>query len=380
MPESLSAPLSKARCVVCVGPGGVGKTSTSAAIAMQGAALGRRTVVLTIDPARRLADALGMQEIGNVERDVDANAFTSAGLEAPAARMTAMMLDIKQAWDDVVTKYHPDPEQKRKLLANRMYVALSTALAGSQEYMAMEKLHELAMRETDPLDLIVLDTPPSNHAVDFLDAPARMLAALDNDATRWLLEPYLSKKRITSKLFDAGSSFFLRTIARFTGAELLEELAELLAGFAGMFDGFRQRARAVRSILAADDTTFFVVSTPNAAGVEAAASFSERLTEREINVGGAILNRATVDPFDGETPAGADVLGPAVVTAGGAPDLTDRLVLEAEEARSMAFRHRDAALTLEDRVPGPVVLVPQLDRDVHDLVGLDAIRGHLFSS
>ncbi|MEQ8275675.1 MAG: ArsA-related P-loop ATPase [Deltaproteobacteria bacterium] len=378
MADTLASPLSRARCVVCVGPGGVGKTSTSAAIAMQGAAAGRRTCVLTIDPARRLANALGMPQIGNVERDVDAAAFEAVGLPPPKGRMTAMMLDIKQTWDDVVTRYHPDPAKKKKLLESRMYVTMSTALAGSQEYMAMEKLYELSCRDEDPLDLIVLDTPPSNHAMDFLEAPSRMLNALDNDATRWLLEPALNKKRTSRKLFDAGSSFFLRTISRFTGAELLQELAELLAGFSGMFDGFRERAKAVRKILEADDTTFFVISTPNTSGVDAAGQFHERLTSHGIHVGAAVLNRATPDPFGGEPCPALDALEAAVVAEGGTADLAARLHREAELTRDRAVAHVEARTSLDNRLDVPVVLIPQLPRDVHDLLGLEQLRRHLF--
>ncbi len=378
--RSLADPLARARCVVCVGPGGVGKTSTSAALAMEGAAQGRRTVVLTIDPARRLANALGMPQIGNVERDVDAAAFEAVGLPPPKGRMTAMMLDIKQTWDDVVTRYHPDPAKKKKLLESRMYVTMSTALAGSQEYMAMEKLYELSCREDDPLDLIVLDTPPSNHAMDFLEAPARMLNALDNDATRWLLEPALNKKRISTKLFDAGSSFFLRTISRFTGAELLQELAELLAGFSGMFDGFRERAKAVRKILEAEDTTFFVISTPNAAGVDAAAQFSERLTSQGIRVGAAVLNRAATDPFAGRERPDRAALEAAVEAAGGTAALAGALYDEAEAAWAQSNAHDEARAALEAKVSRPVLLVPQLRRDVHDLLGLEQLRRHLFGA
>lgn len=378
--RSLAGALSRARCVVCVGPGGVGKTSTSAALAMEGAAQGRRTVVLTIDPARRLANALGMPQIGNVERDVDAAAFEAVGLPPPKGRMTAMMLDIKQTWDDVVTRYHPDPAKKKKLLESRMYVTMSTALAGSQEYMAMEKLYELSCRKDDPLDLIVLDTPPSNHAMDFLEAPSRMLNALDNDATRWLLEPALNKKRISTKLFDAGSSFFIRTIARFTGTELLQELSELLAGFSGMFDGFRERAKVVRRILEAEDTTFFVISTPNPSGVEAATQFCQRLESYGIRVGATVLNRATPNPFAGPDGPERERLEVAIAAAGGTKALADRLYEEAETAWTRARAHEAARAGLEAKMTRPVLLVPQLRRDVHDLVGLEQLRGHLFDA
>ena len=206
--QYLDSLLRRARCVVCVGPGGVGKTSTSAAVAVEAARQGRRTIVLTIDPAKRLANALGLPEIGNAEAEVSEQAFLAAGLAPPAGKLTAMMLDIKRTWDEVIRRYHPDPQRRRRLMANRQYVALSTALAGSQEYMAMEKLYELASRREDPLEVIVLDTPPAVHAVDFLEAPSRILNALDNDATKWLVEPYKERGRITQKLFDAGLFFF----------------------------------------------------------------------------------------------------------------------------------------------------------------------------
>jgi anion-transporting ArsA/GET3 family ATPase len=371
--------LETARCVVCVGPGGVGKTSTSAAIAMEAARRGKRTIVLTIDPARRLANALGLPEIGNEEADVGARAFQEAGLQLPSGRLTAMMLDIKRTWDDVINRYHPDPERRARLLANRLYVALSTALAGSQEYMAMEKLYELAIREQDRLDTIILDTPPANHAVDFLEAPSRMLNALDNDATKWLVEPYKERGRITQKLFDAGSSFFIRTISRFTGTELLDELAELLVGFQGMYEGFRQRARATREILEAEDTKFLVVSKPEERGTEDAASFRDRLVERGCRVGGIVLNRATFDPFAGREPEPA-AFERELTTQGGTTELARRLIEVADAARKTAVRHAIAARSLRERVEGiPVTLVPELPRDVHDLVGLDALRAHMFA-
>ncbi|MCK6550549.1 AAA family ATPase, partial [Myxococcota bacterium] len=325
MIDTLDDVVRTARVIVCVGQGGVGKTSTSATIALHAASVGRRAIVLTIDPARRLANALGLPDIGNEERKVDDAAFRAAGLPPPTGVMTAMMLDIKRTWDDVIHRYHPDAERKNKLLTNRLYEALSTALAGSQEYMAMEKLYELSARKDDPLDLIVLDTPPAVNAIDFLDAPSRMIDALDNDATRWLLEPYTARGRITQKLFDSGSSFFIRTISRFTGAELIDDLAELLSGFQGMFEGFRDRAKAVRTILEAKDTTFVVVGTARPSAAVDVKAFRDRLVDRGINVGAVVLNRATGDTFHGAEPAPDAVLDAAVAAAGGPPELAARL-------------------------------------------------------
>lgn len=376
--EHLDRVLDEARCVVCVGPGGVGKTSSSAAIAIEAARRGRRTIVLTIDPAKRLANALGLPEIGNEEADVPPEAFTSAGLAPPSGRLTAMMLDIKSAWDEVVKRYHPDAGQREKLLSNRLYVALSTALAGSQEYMAMEKLYDLSVRTEDRLELIVLDTPPANHAVDFLEAPSRMVNALDNDATRWLTEPYQQRGRLTQRLFDAGSSFFVRTISRFTGAELLDELAELLTCFQGMFEGFKERARATREILEAPDTRFLVVSSPDVQGSQNAKAFCHRLQERKIHVGGVILNRALQSAL-GETGPLLEEIEPAVVSAGGDRALAQRMLEITLHTRATAAIHLAQTESLREALKGiPVAMVPQLRQDVHDLEGLDRLTRSMF--
>jgi anion-transporting ArsA/GET3 family ATPase len=367
------------RVVVCVGQGGVGKTSTSAAIALHAAVEGRRALVLTIDPARRLANALGLPEFGNEERVIHEEAFEVLGLEPPRGKLTAMMLDIKRTWDEVVTRYHPDASRRDRLLANPLYQALSSVLAGSQEYMALEKLYELSTRRRDPLDLLVLDTPPATNAMDFLEAPSRMLDTLDNDATRWFLEPYTQAGRITHKLFDAGSSFFIRTISRFTGTELLESLAELLAGFQGMFEGFRERARAVRAILEANDTSFFVIGTPREPSIGETRAFRDHLVERKIKVGAVVLNRATVDAFQGQPIPPRGDLAALVEGEGGTADLAARLHKAAVIAARCAREERERAGVLKAELGGTsIALAPELPRDIHDLAGLDALRRCLF--
>ena len=370
------------RCVVCVGPGGVGKTSTAAAMAMYAAAAGKRTVVLTIDPARRLANALGLSEIGSEERPVSPAAFEKVGLTAPQGRLTAMMLDIKQAWDEVIRRYHPDEDRREKLLSNRLYQAMSTALAGSQEYMAMEKLHALATRTVDPLDVIILDTPPANHALDFLEAPTRMVNALDNDATRWLLEPYKSQGRLSRRIFDAGSTFFIRTISKFIGTEMLEDLAELLVGFQGMFDGFRERAKVVARLLGAPDTAFVVVSTPSPIGVQDADAFVSRLRDRDLRVGAVVLNRGTNDPWpNGRPRIDLDELRDTIAQRGGSEALATRLFAAAASDHERAQTEQKAATDLAASFPrAPVVIVPELSQDVHDLRGLSEIRDALVRS
>ncbi len=382
-PVSIGSTIDRNRCIVCVGPGGVGKTSTAAAMAMYAAAQGKRTVVLTIDPAKRLANAMGLTEIGSVERPVPDAAFEQAGLVPPSGRLTAMMLDIKQAWDEVVLKYHPDEERRRRLLDNRLYRAMSSALAGSQEYMAMEKLHALATRTDDPLDVIVLDTPPANHAVDFLEAPSRIVNALDNDATRWLVEPYRVHGRLSRRLFDAGSSFFIRSIGRFIGTEMLEDLADLLLSFQGMFDGFRDRAAAVDALLAAPDTAFVVVSTPSPAGVGDAEAFLSRLDARSLQVSAVVFNRTTVDPWPSPPPK-IEVLRQTLASVArrepdqSEGDLAERLYAAAAADHDRARSEQGAISALAARFPNiSMVSVPELAEDVHDLRGLGEMRNAL---
>ena len=315
-----------------------------------------------------------------MERPVSAAAFEQVGLTAPPGRLTAMMLDIKQAWDEVIRRYHPDPERRERLMRNRLYGAMSTALAGSQEYMAMEKLHALATRAADPLDVIVLDTPPANHALDFLEAPSRMVNALDNDATRWLLEPYQTHGRLSRRLFGAGSTFFIRTISKFIGTEMLEDLADLLVGFQGMFDGFRERAEVVARLLAADDTAFVVVGTPSPVGIDEADAFVSRLRDRQLQVGALVLNRATVDPYRAAAGAlaPADALRRHIASAGGPVDMAERLHAAATADHVRAGREAEAAAALADKHdPLPVAVVPELSDDVHDLKGLSLMRDAL---
>lgn len=372
----LESVLAGHRAVICVGPGGVGKTSVSAALGIQGAQSGKRTVVLTIDPARRLANALGLPEIGSVERDIPESAFTDHQLHAPRARLSAMMLDVKEAWDDVVRRYHPDPKAREQLLSNRLYRAMSSALAGSQEYMAMEKLYQLSQRTADPPELIVLDTPPAAHAMDFLEAPNRMLNALDNDATRWLLEPFETRQRMRlgRRLFDAGSALFVKTIAKLTGRELLDDLAELLSGFQGMFEGFRARAKAVEALLSSPETAFVVVGRPTPQGGEEAAAFVRRLQEVGIRPKAVVMNRAIYNPFEGAPDP--DPIE-RFCAARGQEALAVRLLEEARVVSETDARERQLCQRLSETVE-VVLRVPELSGDVHDLLGLETLRMSLF--
>ena len=255
--------------MVCVGSGGVGKTSVAAASAWPRALDGERVLVCTIDPARRLASAMGLGALGNVETRVPEEAFRAAGL-APRGELFAMMLDVKRTWDDLVTRHAPDPARRDRILKNRLYQQMSAALAGSQEYMAMEKLHELA---TDrDYDLIVLDTPPTAHALDFLDAPGRILDFLGNDAARSILSPAAGAgaarppagpARVGHHGEDAGPLHRRRDAPR--------PRPSSCAGFQGMYEGFKARAAAVRVLLGQPTTGFVLVASPSPLSIDEAA-------------------------------------------------------------------------------------------------------------
>jgi anion-transporting ArsA/GET3 family ATPase len=360
------------RVLVCVGSGGVGKTSVAAALGLARAQQGQRVLVCTIDPARRLATAMGLGALGNVEARVPDRAFLEAGLR-PTGELHAMMLDVKRTWDDLVTRHAPDPARRDRILKNRLYHQMSAALAGSQEYMAMEKLHELA---TDrDYDLIVLDTPPTAHALDFLDAPDRIIDFLGNDAARLILAPAAGAGRLGLRLAQLGSGFIARTLARFTGAEMLRDLGDFLAGFQGMYDGFKQRAAEVHALLARPTTGFILVSSPSPLSIDEALAFHERLHAEGMPVAGLVANRVAPDLWLGAGPL-PDEAALAVALPGDAA-LAARLAGTLAEHQRLAEADARALERLFQAVPGPHAVVPRLEHDVHDLAGLARLAERL---
>jgi anion-transporting ArsA/GET3 family ATPase len=367
------------KVLVCVGSGGVGKTTVAAALGLSRAMAGERVLVCTIDPARRLADAMGLGALGNVETRVPDQAFLQAGLR-PRGELHAMMLDVKRTWDDLVTRHAPDPARRDRILKNRLYHQMSAALAGSQEYMAMEKLHELA---TDrDYDLIVLDTPPTAHALDFLDAPERIIDFLGNDAARTLLAPAAGAGRLGLKLAQLGSGFVVKTLARFTGADMLRDLGEFLAGFQGMYEGFKERAAAVRALLAQPTTGFVLVAGPSPVSIDEALAFYTRLRAEAMPVAGLVANRVTPDLWPGTAPlpdgaalaaALAGLAAPGPLDAG----LAARLASTLSDHQRLAAADARAVARLLAGIPAPHAVVPRLERDVHDLAGLARLAERL---
>jgi anion-transporting ArsA/GET3 family ATPase len=373
--------LESKRIAVVVGSGGVGKTSVSAAIALSRAMAGGRVLVCTIDPARRLASALGLGSLGNTEALVPPEAFAGAGL-APKGQLFAMMLDVKRTWDDLVTRHAPDPATRDRILGNRIYQQVSGALAGSQEYMAMEKLYELST-ERD-YDLIVLDTPPTAHALDFLEAPDRILDFVGNETARKLFAPALDAGRFGARLLQVGTGFVAKTLSRFTGSDVLSDVGDFLGQFQGMYDGFKARASAVRTLLTNPEVGFVLVASPSPLSVDEALFFGDHLRTAGMPVAGSVANRVTPDlwPFPGATPGAgplAEALaadpGAGAAAVGGA--LAERLARTLEQHQAFARADAREVERLRRGASGPHVAVPRLEGDVHDLSGLSALAGHL---
>jgi anion-transporting ArsA/GET3 family ATPase len=372
------------RIAVCVGSGGVGKTTVAAALGLHRALAGGKVLVCTIDPARRLANALGLEKLGNVESHVPAHKFAEAGL-APRGELYAMMLDVKRTWDDLVARHAPDRGRRERIYQNRIYQQLSSALAGSQEYMAMEKLYELAT-ERD-YDLVVLDTPPTAHALDFLDAPERILDFLGNETARTLLAPMAGAGRMGLRLFHLGGTYVVKTLARFTGAEVLHDLAEFMASFQGMYEGFKERAASVRETLAQPDVGFVLVSSASPRSVDEALLFHERLHAEAMPIAGAVANRVTPDlwPWEAPPPAEAELaavlarIGHAAAAPPPAADesFAGRLARTLSDHERLARADAREVARLVGMVGGGSVAVPRLDGDVHDLASLAQLAGRL---
>jgi anion-transporting ArsA/GET3 family ATPase len=370
---SLAERVAGKRVCICAGSGGVGKTTTSAAIAMGLAAQGARVAVVTIDPARRLADALGIEQLGSEPRRVDPARFQGHGIEL-RGELWAMMLDPKQTFDELIARLAPDERARDEILANRIYRELSGAVAGSQEFTAVAKLYDL--HRSGDFDVIVLDTPPSRNALDFLDAPDRLTGFLEGRALRLLLAP----SGLAARVVGRGTSVVFSVLSRLTGVDLLNDLKVFFGALSGVLDGFRERAAGVKALLGDPATTFLIVTSPQREAAEEAIYFRGKLREAGMPFGGLVVNR--VHPLSAAGRAG-DELDEAALAAelGGDEALARKVARTLREFRALA--HRDAAAI--DRLEretgdGQPVLVPQLDGDVHDVDGLVAVHRHLFAT
>jgi anion-transporting ArsA/GET3 family ATPase len=370
MPSVAEILAGKSVCI-CAGSGGVGKTTTSAAIAAGMAARGMKVAVLTIDPAKRLADSLGLPELGNAARRVDPALFEAAEVDT-GGELWAMMLDAKATFDELVRRHAPDAETRDRILSNRIYQQLSNALAGSQEYMAMEKLFEL--HAEGRYDLLVLDTPPSRNALDFLEAPRRLTQFIEGRA----LQVFMKPTGLATRFVGTGASMMFGVLKRITGVDLLSDLAEFFQAFSGMVGGFQERAKRVNELLADPGTSFLVVCGPQGEPIEEAVYFHRKLVEARLPFGGVIVNKVH---FESELPDPGKGFGDDLPGALGDDDLADRVAANYEDYRVLAARDRRnvARLAAEMRARA-VIQVPHLDYDVHDLAGLMELNRYLFAS
>ncbi|MCC6214340.1 MAG: ArsA family ATPase [Polyangiaceae bacterium] len=365
--------MAKRRVILCVGCGGVGKTTIAAAIALAAARQGKRVLCMTIDPARRLANSLGLERMATEETTVPRELFAAAGLEV-AGELTVVMLDTKRTFDDLVTRHASNAAARDRILSNRLYRYISTTLAGTQEYMAMEKL--LAVQSEGRFDLVVLDTPPTSNALDFLDAPDRMVGALDSAAMRWFIEAFQSTGRLSLNLVARSVSVVLRGIGRLTGGGFLEQMAELITELDDLFGGFRARAHAVAAAFRSPEFAYVVVTTPAPAALREAEFFAERLREQGMSTDALVVNRVhrrpRAQPSDAEVGTALAAAGIALGEGGVA-----RLQRALHEEESLASADTASLASLERSIGADRatirVDVPALPGDVHDLGTLAGI-------
>jgi anion-transporting ArsA/GET3 family ATPase len=357
------------KVVVTCGSGGVGKTTTAAAIAMLGAEAGRRTVVLTIDPARRLAQSMGLTELDNTPREVK-GATPEAG-----GRLFAMMLDMKRTFDDVVLE-HSTPERAEQIFANPFYQSLSSSFAGTQEYMAMEKLGQLVA--TAEWDLIVVDTPPSRSALDFLDAPNRLGRFLDGRMIRLLTAPAKAGGKAYLKVVTVSVGMVARVFTKVIGGDLLNDLSTFVTALESMFGGFRERAQQTYELLKAPGTAFLVVAAPEPDALREASYFVERLSAEHMPLAGVVVNRtrraAPVAGGEPLTAARAELAADSLTGDDAASALARAALLVHAEIAAAAEHDSRMTKRFASAHPNvPLISVPALPADVHDLDGLRAI-------
>jgi len=375
------------RIVIASGSGGVGKTTVAASIALWGALEGRRAVVLTIDPARRLATSLGLETLGGGERDIPPEVFAAQGL-APRGTLAASMLDQKGAWDALVERHAP-PEARARILANPFYQHLSQTFAGSHEYMAIEQLCVLA--ESERYDLVVVDTPPTRHALDFLEAPRRIADFLDRKVVRWFVRPYFSAGWSALRAVNRTASFLLRRLEQATGVSALVEISDFFTSMSGLFENFQARVDRATEVLRGRDTAFVLVTGPEEQVLGDAEYLSSKMAELRMPLKGVVFNRVHAEfraaagrgrRRRDEAPEDVEQVAAVIARALGEGGASVHAL--AENFLDYQLLARGESLRLEQFRGGlprtvPVVQVPNFARDVHDLASLASMHAHLFA-
>lgn len=392
--QTFSELIADRELVVCAGSGGVGKTTTSAVIGLNAAIEGRKVLVLTIDPAKRLANSLGVDTLDDSPQQIPLEQFEKVGVEA-RGELWAMMLDMKKSFDHLVDRYSASEENRQEILNNKIYKYFSTSLAGTQEYAAAERLLEL--HTEGDWDLIVLDTPPTTHALDFLEAPTRLADAVENRAIQWVYKPNLLTGRRGLGLFSAGSSYVVKALGKFTGADFLEELAVFLRNFSTMFEGFGERGYKAHDLLVSDKCTFVIVTAPDPLQLDEALYFYEQLgSNQRVAVGGFVVNRVHpewVSRGDANRPNAeiaqdlaqaqtAYLEEDAHLSSSELQVLADRLGENTDNFSLLAAKDSGSLSRLRESIDRslPIVEVPYFAQDIHSLDGLNRVREAIFKA
>jgi anion-transporting ArsA/GET3 family ATPase len=362
----------RTRIIVCCGSGGVGKTTTAAAVGLRAAERGRHVVVLTVDPARRLAQSMGLTSLDNTPRLVQdvGNGHANGEGEGESGSLHAMMLDMKRTFDEIV-EAHADPDRATQILANPFYQSLSSSFAGTQEYMAMEKLGQL--RRADEWDLIVVDTPPSRSALDFLDAPQRLARFLDGKLLRLLTAPAKIGGRAYLRVLNAGFGMVTGVLTKILGAQVLRDVQTFVTALDTMFGGFRERADYTYQLLRAPGTAFLVVAAPEPDALREASYFVERLAQERMPLAGLLLNRVQRSPAARLSAAGSQAAAETLQATGEHPLAVAALRRHAERMQQVSAQQRLAEHFTAAHPVVPVAEIPAQAEDVHDLAGLRAI-------
>lgn len=354
---SLAQQLIGKKLIVCCGSGGVGKTTMSAALGLHAARHGKRTLVLTVDPARRLANALGLEQLTDRPQLIKTPGKSTGSLHAT-------QLDVKRTFDDIIKRFAPDDETRTAILENPLYEHLSSMIAGSQEYMAMEKLYEFA--HEDEWDLIVLDTPPARNALEFLDAPQKMVRAITDSVLKFVVRPSLKAGQIGERLFGGISKRVVKQLERFGGVQFIHEVFDLVHATVSLMDGFAERAKAVEEILKQDTTSFLIITSPRRATIADTHHFIEKLDEYEVNLAGCIVNR--IHPAFARNAEALENLRSEMAASG--DELALALIDNARRYQTLADVDAHEVELFRSIVPHTVT-IPLLAEDVCDI---DALR------
>jgi len=362
----------RTRVIVCCGSGGVGKTTTAAALGLRAAERGRRVVVITVDPARRMAQSMGLTSLDNIPRPVPLPDWPDGDVQ-PGGSLHAMMLDMKRTFDEIV-EAHADPDRAAQILANPFYQSLSSGFSGTQEYMAMEKLGQL--RRADEWDLIVVDTPPSRSALDFLDAPQRLGRFLDGRLIRMLVVPAKVGGRAYLRMLNAATGVVTGVLTRVLGAQVLRDVQTFVSALDTMFGGFRERAEYTYRLLRAPGTAFLVIAAPEPDALREASYFVERLAQEGMPLAGLVLNKVHRSPaarLSGARSLAAAETLQADPSGSPHPLAIAALRLHAERMQQLAAEQRVSERFTAAHPHVPVVVIPAQPDDVHDLMGLRAV-------